>query len=78
MLPAASMKPMGGNCFTIYLKNQVYVRINASDVVVCPPLCLWPILVFPKFGKEVLCFLIEPFHRFGYILRQASWKTFGD
>ena len=69
---------MGGHCLAIYLKEQVHVRINELNVVMRPLLSLWPILVFPKFGNEVFCFLIEPFHRLGYILRQAPWKTFGD
>ena len=69
---------MGGHCLAIYLKEQVYVGINELDVVVCPLSSLRPIPVFPKLANEVFCFLIEPFHRFGYILQKASRKTFGD
>ena len=69
---------MGGDYLTIYLKEQVHVRINELDVVLCPLRSLWPILVFLKFGNEDFCFLIEPFHRLGYILRRRPWKTFGD
>ena len=69
---------MDGHCLSIGLKEQIYFGINELDVVFWPLISLWPIQVFPKFGNEVFCFLIEPFHRFGYILQQSSRKTLGD
>jgi hypothetical protein len=69
---------MGGHDLAIYLKEQVYVGINELDVVFCPLISLRPIPVFPKFGNEVLCLLIEPFHRLRLYPATGVMKTFGD
>ncbi len=59
------------------LRNR-YTSESKLFLVFCSLISLRLIPVFPKFGNEVFCLLIEPFHRFGYILQQASRKTFGD
>ncbi len=56
---------MARHCPAIYLKEQVRVAINDLNVVLSPLLSLQPIVVSTKFGNEIFCFLIEPFHRFG-------------